>query len=210
VSTKAINAFLATLGRAQTLLDLHSSGTAGRPRKEKDDILRAAVMLAVAGVDSYFHDKMLERLTPFLKSLKGKNLPDELIKLLEKNGGVRKLLGIMYEERPHRHIHTIIRKAQSELTFQKPDKIEHALKTIGMSDFWYKVAVRMGRRVSKDSVKQKLGQYAARRDKIAHEADRKTSGQLSQITRKYVRDCLSFIERFVSAADAVIDAATGG
>jgi len=207
---KAIDAFQATLERAQTLFDLHSSGTAGRPKKEKEDILRAAVMLAIAGVDSYFHDKILERLTPFLKACKGKNLPGSLVQLIEKNGGAKKLLAILYEERPHRHIHTIVKRAQADLTFQKPDRVEGALKLLGISDFWYRTARKLGRGASKESAKRQLGQYAARRDKIAHEADRTSGGKLNKISRPYVRGCLRFVKRFIGAADKVIDAATGG
>jgi RiboL-PSP-HEPN len=208
VTTKAITAFSSTHERAGTLLKLHSSGTAGRPKKEKEDILRAAVMLAVAAVDSYFHDKILERLTPLLQARKGKNLPGDLIKLLEKNCGVEKLLGVLYEERPHRHIHTIVKQAQADLTFQKPDKIENALKLIGISDFWYKVAVKMGHGTSKESLKRKLGQYAARRDKIAHEADRAPGSTLNKISRPYVKECLNFVDRFIKGADTMIDKAT--
>jgi len=207
---KAIDAFVATMNRATTLYNLHSSGTAGRPRREKEDILRAAVMMAMAGVDCYFHDKVLERLTPYLKARQGRGLPGDFIELLRKKGGVTTLMEILYARRPHRRLHTLVKKAQADLTFQKPDKIERGLKMIGISDFWYKVARRMGRRASKDWVRRKLAQYGARRDKIAHEADRESRGRTRPITRPYTRGCLTFVERFVRAADAVIDRATGG
>jgi len=209
MSIKAINAFSATLQRAETLLTFHSA-TRGRPPKEREDILRAAVMLAVAAVDSYFHDKILERLTPFLLTRRGRSIPGGLIKLLENSGGVGKLLEILYADRPHRRIHTIVTRAQADLTFQKPDKIEAALKILAISDFWYRVARKMGRRTSREGVRRKLGQYASRRDKIAHEADRTTGGELAPIRKPYVAGCISFIRRFIHAADHVIDQATGG
>lgn len=209
MALKAIEVFQTTHERATTLLRQHSTGKAGRPKKEKEDILRAAVMLIVAGVDSYFHDKILECLTPFLKTRKGKNVPGNLVKILESKGGVGRLLPILYEERPHRHIHTIVKKAHADLTFQKPDKITNALKLISVSDFWFKVARRMGRGASKKSVRERLGRYAARRDKIVHEGDRTRGGKTNPISRPYVRDCLSFINRFITAADSVIDRATG-
>lgn len=205
---KAIDAFMATHGRAKTLLKLHSSGTPGRPKRERGDILRAAVMLAVAAVDAYFHDKILERITPYLKAKKGKGLPGDLIKMLEKGGGVEKLLGIFYEERPHRHIHTIVRQAQADITFQKPDKIESALRLVGVTDFWYLVALKMRRRTSKKFLRRKLGQYAARRDAITHEADQATGKRLREISRPYVKLCLEFLTRFIKAADVVIDKKT--
>lgn len=204
----AIEVFLATHERAQTLLKLHSSGGAGRPKKERDDILRAALVLILAGVDTYFHDKVLERLTPFLRARKGRGLPGDLVKLIESNGGVGKLLTILYEERPHRHIHTMVKRAQADLTFQKPDKIERALRIIGVSDFWYKTAVKMKPRTSKERLRRQLARYAARRDRIAHQADRSGRGRLSPINRPYVRDCLRFVMRFIRAADAAIDQAT--
>jgi len=206
---KAITAFRTAHERAETLFNIHSTGKRGRPKKEREDILRAAVVLEIAAVDSYFHDKILERLTPFLKSRKGQGLPGGLVDLLERKGGTRKVLGIMYKPRPHRHIHTVVKKAQADLTFQKPPKITNALKLIGVTDFWYKVARKMGRRASKDSVKERVGQYASRRDKIAHEGDRKRGGSLNAIRRPYVRDCLNFFQRFIEAADAVIDTSTG-
>ncbi|MFP4055525.1 MAG: hypothetical protein ACLF0G_01510 [Candidatus Brocadiia bacterium] len=209
MSIKAIEAFSATLERAETLLALHSA-TRGRPPKEKEDILRAAVMLAVAAVDSYFHDKILERLTPFLQTRRGSRIPGSLIKLLEKHGGVEKMLEILYADRPHRRIHTIVRRAQAELTFQKPDKIEAALRLLGISDLWYRVATEMKHGASKERVKKRLGQYAWRRDKIAHEADRTTGGKPTPIRKPYVTDCISFLRRFIRAADRVIDQATGG
>ena len=209
MALKAVEVFEATHERATTLLRLHSTGRAGRPRREKEDILRAAVVTVVAGVDSYFHDKVLERLTAFLKTRKGKAIPGDLIKVLENNGGVARLLAILYEKRPHRHIHTILKKAHADHTFQKPDKIEAELRLVGIKDFWFKVAQKMRPGASKESVKERLGQYAARRDKIAHEGDRQRGGTLNAMGRPYVKGCLAFYDRFIRAADAVIDEATG-
>lgn len=207
---RAIEAFDATIERAETLFSLHSTGAAGRPRKEKEDILRATIMLAIAGVDAYFHDKVLERITPFMKMKKGRHLPGDLLELLRGNGGIQKLLEIMYEQRPHRHIHTLVKNVQADKTFQKPDKIEGALRLVGINDFWFKVAQRMGRGASKEGIKRKVGQYAHRRDKIGHEADRSGAGRLNHISRPYVRECLSFVQKFIHSADQVIDEGTGG
>jgi hypothetical protein len=130
------------------------------------------------------------------------------VKLLNDNGGVQMLLRIMYEERPHRHIHTIVRKQLADITLQKPDKIENGLKYLGITDFWFETAKKMGRRMSRDGLKDKVARYADRRDKIAHEGDHVDNRRLRPIKRGYVRSCLEFLSDFVEAADPVIDAKT--
>jgi hypothetical protein len=209
MATKPIDAFLGAHQRATTLWNLHSAGVPGRPAKEKEDLLRASVILILAGIDSYFHDKILERLTPYLKRQRGKDLSGDLVKIIEGNGGIAKMLQLLYQERPHRHIHTIVKNVKADLTFQKPDKIEKAVKIIGVKDLWFQVAKRMKGRESKDGVVDALRNYANRRDKIAHEADRARGGGVTPIKRGYVKRCLTWSKQFIDAADGAIDATTG-
>lgn len=201
MSTKSYKSFERTLERASALLDAQKIVTQqkGRPPWFLSDILRASLVMIMAALDSYIHDVIQERVYVYLFQSKGKNLQKKLLDVLREAIPYERIFEVWFADRPKVHIATAIRKRNAERTFMKPDKIEEALKMVGINDVWKIAANKFKRR--RDGIKTLFGKYAERRDKIAHEGDAfrvtRAKGKLRSIRRPYVEDCLSNVGRLV-------------
>jgi len=172
----AIDTFTETIERASHLINIHEQlHSRGKPPKHYSDILRAAVVLAVAAMDGYFHDLIADNVTKLAKRRKGKNLPGKLVEVIKKEATHEKLLEILHQKRPKRHIHTIIKKHLSDRTFQDAGKIEQGLKILGIDDFWLPVGKRLG--TDKNKAKIFVQGYVDRRHNIVHQGDRRGKGR---------------------------------
>lgn len=211
---KAYDAFKLTLARAQSLVDLHEkSFPKGRPPEsgEPPDLLRAAVVFAVAALDSYMHDKIAENVVRIVSCCgrKGGGFPGNLLEALKSGLSLEKSLVLIYRKRPDHEIKRIMEQYLSERTFQDPGKIEAALKYIGLSDLWEPLRLRL-HLTSKEKCRKFLVHYVKRRHCIVHEGDvyksKKHHHKLKAISRPYARNCVNDVKRFVQELDAVIDA----
>jgi hypothetical protein len=209
---KAIEAFDSVLKRARGLIDVHVTlHPKGKPAERSDDVLRAALVLGIAGADAFFHDKIAESIAPLIRKSQGRNLPGALTAVFEKQLSTPRMLEIMFEERRLSHLSTAVRRAIKDSTYQDPGKIEQALRLLGVDDLWHRMASRLPLKGAKAKEKAKtyIQPYVTRRHGIVHEGDlgkgRKDLHRLKRITRAYVREALGRIERFVHAANAVID-----
>lgn len=121
MSSNAHSKFIKTIRRCESLVDSykqlqaidHANGVAVPTPK---DIVRGAVVLAVAALDTYVTDAFSEKLVPYLQRYK----PDEeLIDLLYKSGlNTKEALVLLGMERPYRRIRTLIENYYGSYTTQ--------------------------------------------------------------------------------------------
>jgi hypothetical protein len=129
------------------------------------ELLRMQLSLAVSSLDKYIHDKLVEQYT--------KNISlDEVI-----NNGIvtfssKEISTLIYETdqsvRKSQMINIIIQKLNVS-TFQRPDAIQKAAKSIGIKDFWNKMSCAL--RLDSARVQGQLKLIIERRNKIVHESD---------------------------------------
>lgn len=212
---KAIEIFRKNIGRADSLFDAHRKAfPKGKPPADwTSDVLRASLIFSVASFDAYMHDKISEIIPSLIKNKKS-NLPGSLIEALKQFVSYEKLLKIFFEERPHEHFRTAIKKFYKEKTIQDIGDIEKVIKVLGISDFWFKLANilnnRPGRikKLSKASVKKLIQPYVERRHKIVHEADLYTSkykrASMRVVKIDFIKKAIKDIKLFTEGIDKVI------
>ena len=109
--SKAHGKFIKTIRRCESLVDSYKrlqviDEENGVDVPTPKDIVRGAVVLAVAALDTYVTDVFSEKLVPYLKAY---NPDPELIELLYDAGlDTKEALGLLSMERPYRRIRTLI------------------------------------------------------------------------------------------------------
>ena len=136
MANKPFTIFEKTISRSRELLNLHKSGSY---LDENDDLIRAAIVLGVAGFDRYFTAKFCDVLVTHLKS--NKKIGPDLYELLEKAGFntefALKLVSETVENRksrPFRKIRTIVQNSLSAHTTHRDDAIDELFKGLGLKD----------------------------------------------------------------------------
>jgi len=204
----AIDNFRNVIHRAEAMVALHKTlCPRGKPRAEHADLLRAAVVTAVSGMDGYFHERIPESIARFVRAKKGRNLPGRLVQLIKEAATHDRLIEVLFEERPLSHIATMVRKSMADRTYQDAGKIEDAIKILGVEDLWFKMAQKL--KVSKDKAKTHIQSYVQRRHQIVHRGDfgqtKRTKNQLKPMARPYADNCVREIGRFVEAIDSIVE-----
>ena len=212
----AITNFSKTIERAENLLSLHRQAyKRGRPPTDWTvDVLRSAVVFAVAALDAYMHDKIVETI-PLIIKHGTQGIPGKFVDILKEQVKYEGLLSIMFRSRPQDHLVTAIRKSYEKRTLQDPADIENAIKIIGVDDLWFSMSVQLkkrkgkSRKINKSGAKIFLEKYVLRRHHIVHEGDRYTSkihkDKLRDIKREFVVNCIKDIKAFVKALNKIID-----
>jgi len=210
---EAIRAFDSTVKRARALIKAHvklrGTGPGKRPRFHSE-LLRAALVTAVAAMDAYFHDKILQNISRTIKRT-GPNFPEDLVSLLSENQNkeevVRAFLKISMEKRPLSHVNTKAARNLSERTYQDPGKIERGLRIIGVNNFWDATSNALN--TTPRDLKRKILAYVKRQHSIVHAGDlwkaKKHRHKVRAITPEFATDCIDDIEEFVQTADTVIN-----
>lgn len=213
MSTRAYEDFQRTIARVRSLLDIHATITKepGRPPLWASDILRATLVFIMASLDSYIHDVVQENVYAVIQRRRGKNLPREMLQVLKDAVPYEKALEMLYQKRAAAIVSASIRKRNAERSFMKPEKMEQAMQTLGITNIWGDVASKWHRR--RDGLVKKFKEYAVRRDKIAHEGDTgkatRYKGKIRSIKRPYVEKVLADVEKLVELIDGLVLQARG-
>lgn len=178
VAAQAKRAFNKTLVRVDGLLALHPviHGTSGRPRRHVSDILRGALVLAVAALDSLVVDSVVEAVPSLArKGALGKTAGKWIREDPEA------VLACLAEKDPHAALSALYKAQLGQVTFQRASAIEGVLRDVINCEPPWEQAASILSRQSGDSwatedVTQELDHYVSRRNKIVHGGDLKTGG----------------------------------
>jgi hypothetical protein len=203
--------------RVEALVNLHSRETAtrgqGRPSQEMSDVLRGALVLAVAALDAVVLDCILEAIPP-LASQGG--LGDGVAKKLKSH----QLLECFGREDPNQALLELCQEEYRSITFQTAKAIESNLNDIlGCSAPWTQAAKRLsiaelrweekllqGIAWEEATVTEQLDEYVKRRHRIAHDGDRTPNAtRTSPIRRRYVADAAQFLREVGLAVHDVVE-----
>ncbi|MNJ30253.1 hypothetical protein D3C77_248490 [compost metagenome] len=189
--------FHKTARRCDTLVSayniLHASG--GEAPK---DIVRGAVVLAVAALDAYVTDVFVEKLATYLK----KHRPgDQLIELLFKAGlNTREALHLLTNKRPYSRIRNLVRTHYATHTTQKFHVIDSVFKVYGLKDLTKSAAGKTG----KAHVLSRVESLVERRHEIAHAGDYNQHNRIQDIDPNRVKQWLTALEDLVKAMDEIL------
>jgi hypothetical protein len=202
---QAKRAFDKTLGRVDGLLQLHPllHGSRGRPRRYVSDILRGALVLGFAALDSLVVDSVVEAV-PILarKGALGKaaakwvkDEPDSV-------------LACFAQADPAAALASFYREQLGSLTFQRADAIAGVLRdVIDCDPPWEDAAVTLSDVMvgewSADNVRESLDEYVDRRNRIVHGGDLKPGGTTALgITFQYVDVGIEVVKAVGNATSA--------
>ena len=196
-SAKPITTFDKTIERANGLLNHYRR----EPEiDECNDLLRAAVILAVAGFDRYFTAKFCDVLVPHLKD--EKRISNDVCTLLSDAGlDTRFALDLAVSKRPFRKIRTIVQNSLSKHTTQRTEIIDQLFIHFGLKDL-------MGcaqRRAERANLIKRTMKLVDMRNSIAHEAHVNTRGDPMAISVEDVESRIADLRLFVHNCNAIID-----
>jgi hypothetical protein len=199
----AIKLFDQTMTRSRSLLDLHKKLPPEQIAllSNQDDLLRAAVALAVAGMDAYFTDRFAESLVPFLKR---RGATQGVVKILHDAGlNTQAALEMLTMQRPYRRIRTLIESHLSNYTTQRQEVIDALFLVYGVKDLC-KNAQGIARRAT---LLRRVDVTVLRRHSIVHEGDYNAHGKLRALSNRYATGYVKDIDLLVRSCEAILSKA---
>jgi len=203
VPSKAHGKFIKTIRRCESLVDSYKrlqviDEENGVDVPTPKDIVRGAVVLAVAALDTYVTDVFSEKLVLYLKAY---NPDPELIELLYDAGlDTKEALGLLSMERPYRRIRTLIENYYGSYTTQKFDVIDQIFKPYRLKNITDNAARKSGR----ESIKKSVGKLVERRHQIAHAGDYNSHGRIIDIDEEQIAKRIKHLELLVKNMDDII------
>ena len=200
--SNALAKFKKTIARCESLVEsyriLHAQNQEDGSTPAPKDIIRGAVVLAVAAMDAYVTDVFCEKLVPYLKKYK---VDDSLVELLSDAGlDTREALNLLAMERPYRRIRTLITRHYETYTTQKFDVIDEIFLPFRLKNITSNAEAKTG----KKSLRKSVGLLVARRHEIAHGGDYNHHGRIKNIDEKQVAKRIKHLEQLVVAIDEII------
>ena len=162
------------------------------------DMTRAAVVLAVAAMDSYFTDVFAEHFIPFLKK---KGATKAMVELLKKAGlDTSYALRLIATKRPYRRIRTLIEAHLEYTTTQKTTAIDELFLAYGIKDF----SLQVQKLRKRTKLLAAIARLVKRRNMIAHEGDMNSHRKVIPIDPGRVQRWIQDVLVYVSGADELL------
>lgn len=202
--SNALKKFNGTVSRSISLLEAYAavrralsnrSPNKGQPLLEIDDLVRSAIVLSIAAMDTYFTDLFAETLVPYLK----KHRPSRhLVKILSDAGlDTAQALELLSMKRPYRRIRKLIETHHAVLVTQHFDVVDKLFQAYGLKDFSRHVQSSLRRR----NLLKRIGILVARRHAIVHEGDLNRRGKLQPIDPRDIGKRIMDLMVFIGKAD---------
>lgn len=201
--SNALGKFIKTIRRCDSLVSSYKKlqeidEDEGTDIPTPKDIIRGAVVLAVAALDTYVTDVFSEKLVPYLKAYKAD--PD-LVTLLNDAGlDTKEALYLLTMERPFRRIRTLVESYYSSYTTQKFEVIDQIFKPYRLKEITTNAAAKSG----KPSIKKSVGKLIERRHQIAHSGDYNSHGRIVDIDEEQIGKRIGHLEELVTCMDEII------
>jgi len=188
--------------RSLNLVSLHDTLKehlgASDPSLNFSDLLRAAVVVAVAAMDAYFTDVFTERLVPFLKK---KGATKGLTDLLKDAGmDVEMALQLLSMQRPFRRIRTLVEAHLGQHVTQRTKAINELFEAYGIPG----ICENVERELKRKRLLREIEILVERRHAIAHDGDLDSHGKLADLNGTWVRNRILDLQKFVATTDEIL------
>jgi len=202
---KSLKRFEKVIKRSRDIITMHSAVCKDQNlgTLEHSDLLRSALVMAVAGMDSYFTSRFTENIVGYLK----KNVPTSgMIEVLASAGlDTRQALEMLTMDRPYRRIRTLLDDHLFDHTTQRFDVIDKLFQVYKVKDL-----SKNAQGLSKRTELLKSVEIAVlRRHAIVHGADCNSHDKLSPIGDRWVKGKIDDVELFVRKCDELITKVIG-
>lgn len=173
----------------------------------KDDMCRAALVMAVSALDSYMHWRVYQQISEVRAT---KSVPGSYSKILVPITELTTLANAMVANRskirPWAKVKNTIQKKLLTETFQSFDQVSNAMSLAGITEGWKKVSAELG--VTSPEIKKRLNQIVIRRNHIVHEGDimRKSKPrkvELNKITLDQTISDIDWLNELINAINKV-------
>lgn len=162
---------------------------------QRDELLRAQIVMAVSAVDTFFHNVVKTGLLQIFNGSrpigKAASYPIELLDVISinrENDSYKKQL----------LLENAIMKISSKDSYQSAASIEYAVGLLGIKGIWTKLSPLMG--IPAEDIKNKISLIVRRRNQIAHESDINPATMLRYpITKADADDVVDFLDKFVNS-----------
>ncbi len=162
---------------------------------QREELLRAQIVMAVSAVDTFFHNVVKIGLLQIFNGSrpigKAASYPIELLDVISinrENDSYRKQL----------LLENAIMKISSKDSYQSAASIEYAVGLLGIKGIWTKLSPLMG--IPAEDIKNKISLIVRRRNQIAHESDINPATMLRYpITKADANDVVDFLDKFVNS-----------
>lgn len=205
--SKPFTIFSKSIERAKNLLELWNEEV---DLVEKDDLVRAAVIISVAAFDRYFTAKFCDVLVAHLKS--GAKIGPELFDLLEKAGFDTEFALTLISDavekrtsRPFRKIRTIVQNSLSNQTTHRDDAIDKLFLPLGLRG----LCAHAARKAKMPKLTKHIMDLVDLRNAIAHEAHVKQNGEPRSVDGNQIATRIKELASFVQRCDEIVDAKFG-
>ena len=177
------------------------------------ELLRSAVVSAVAALDKYMHLVVVNKCFKLLGGNK-KDIPNHLQKLEVPAIVAVEMVEKLKEKSGARAGDKLKKAIQDKLhghTMQGSNQIDYAVNLMGRRRFWQNVALRMNGNLTAEDVQKKLNKIVNRRNQITHEADilrqirNRNNNKFRRMRKSEAKKAIRFIEDFVAAADCTFN-----
>lgn len=206
---RPIDAADACIRRSLRLLDL---STASLPdNKVKNDLRRAAIVMAVAGIDAYMHWLVYQRISAVRregdipKSLGKLELPFTDFAALADATVLGRQKQI--DSRPWVQVKHALQKRLLKATFQGYDDVATAFSWAGIEKAWTRVAEDMG--TTTTDIKSRLNSVVYRRNQIVHEGDikralRPRKLKYNEVDEQQMRLDVDWVNNLIKAIERIV------
>ena len=193
---RAMRTFNQAIRRANNLLDFAETID---DVSLKNDNIRMATVLSVAGMDAYFTLKFRDIITEFLST---EEPGEDLINLLRDAGlNTRMALELIWMERPLRRIGTLVERYFDKYTTQRFDAIDDLFKTIGLPNLCQNAEGIVGRTTLRTSISK----LVEKRHEIVHDADINSHVRPRSISLETTQRRVGDIKLFIEACNTILE-----
>jgi hypothetical protein len=173
------------------------------PEGHPNDLLRAAVVLAVAAMDAYYTNKFVEMLVPYLRNRKP---GQKMIDILHKAGlNTEEAINLLTTEHPFNRIQSLVGAYLDGYVTQRFDRIDELFLAYGLKDF----ILNVEKSLKQSTYRQVIASLIERRHEIAHNGDYDESGKLRPIESETVKQQIEVLKEFVAQSEKMINTVTG-
>lgn len=177
------------------------------------ELLRSAVVSAVAALDKYVHLIVVNKCFKLLGGNK-RHIPKRLQKLEVPAIVAFEMVEKLREKSGARAGDKLKKAIQDKLhghTMQGSNQIDYAVNLMGVENFWSDVACRMNGSLNAGDVQKELNKVVTRRNQITHEADfirqirNRDTNLFRRMRKSDAKNAVKFVDDFVAAADCTFN-----
>jgi hypothetical protein len=170
------------------------------PEGHPSDLLRAAVVLAVAAMDAYYTNKFVEMLVPYLRNHKP---GQKMIDILYKAGlNTEEAINLLTTEHPFDRIQNLVGAYLDGYVTQRFEKIDELFLAYGIKDF----TLNAEKSLKQSTYRETIASLIERRHEIAHNGDYDECGMLRTIDSEMVKQQIATLSEFVTQSEKMINA----